>query len=88
MVSLDGKFIDIGSSLEFGEEVFFWNNLLEILNVEEMLEKRLWEFLVLFELMFNFFEVRYIWNDMLFVIDVFGKLYMINIELFLLVVEG
>jgi len=41
MTDVAGKLAEIGSCLEFGDEVLSRNNLPEILNVEEMLEKRL-----------------------------------------------
>jgi len=88
MTSLDGKLTEIGSSLEFGEEVLFRNNLPEILNVEEMLDKRLQELSVPFEPMLNFPEVRYTRNDMLSLIDAPGNLHTTNTEPFLSVAEG
>lgn len=35
---LNNKFVEIESSLGFGNDVFEWNNLLEILNVEDVFE--------------------------------------------------
>jgi len=88
MTSLDGKLTEIDSSLAFGEEVLFRNNLPEILNVEEMLDKRLQELSVPFEPMLNFPEVRYTRNDMLSLIDAPGNLHTTNTEPFLSVAEG
>lgn len=39
-------------------------------------------------LMLDYFEVKYILNDVLFLWDVFGKLGMLKIEVLLLLVEG
>jgi len=88
MTSLDGKLTEIGSSLEFGEEVLFRNNLPEILNVEEMLENRLQELSVPFEPMLNFPEVRYTRNDMSSLIDAPGNLHTTNTEPSLSMAEG
>ena len=78
MASLNGKLTEIGSSLEFGDEVLFRNNLPEILNVEEMLKKRLRELSIPFEPMFNFPEVRYTPNDVSSLINTPGKLHTTN----------
>ena len=88
MITLDGKLAEIGSSLDFGDEVLFRNNLPEILNVEEMLEKRLRELSVPFEPMLNFPEVRYTRNDISSFTDAPGKLYTTNTEPSLTVAEG
>ena len=88
MITLDGKLTEIGSNLEFGEEVLFRNNLLEILSVEEMLEKRLEELSVPFEPMLNFPEVKYTRNDMSSLTDAPGKLHTTNTEPSLTVAEG
>ena len=88
MTSLDGKLTEISSSLEFGEEVLFRNNLPEILNVEEMLEKRLRELSVPFEPMLNFPEVRYTRNDMSSLTDAPGKLHTTKTEPSLTEAEG
>ena len=88
MTSLDGKLAEIGSSLEFGDEVLFRNNLPEILNVEEMLEQRLRELSIPFEPMLNFPEVRYTRNDMSSLVNTPGKLHTTNTEPSLSVAEG
>ena len=88
MISLDGKLAEIGSSLEFGEEVLFRNNLPEILNVEEMSEKRMRELSVPFEPMLNFPEVKYTRNDMSSLTDALGKLHTTNTEPSLSAAEG
>ena len=66
----------------------FRNNLPEILNVEEMLKKRLRELSIPFEPMLNFPEVRYTPNDMSSLTDAPGKLRTTNTEPFLSVAEG
>ena len=88
MTSLDGKLAEIGSSLEFGEEVLSRNNLPEILNVEEMLEKRLRELSFPFEPLLTFPEVRYTRNNMSSLTDAPGKLHTTNTEPSLSVAEG
>ena len=88
MISLDGKLAEIGSSLEFGEEVLFRSNLPEILNVEEMLEKRMQELSVPFKSMLNFPEVKYIRNDLSSLTDAPGKLHTTNTEPSLSAAEG
>ena len=88
MTDLDGKLTEIDSSLEFGEEVLFRNNLPEILNLEEMLEKRLQELSVPFEPMLNFPEVRYNPNDVSSLENAPGKLFTTNTEPSLSVAEG
>ena len=88
MTSLDGKLAEIGSSLEFGDEVLFRNNLPEILNVEEMLEQRLRELSIPFEPMLNFPEVRYTRNDVSSLVNTPGKLHTTNTEPSLSVAEG
>ena len=49
MSSLDGRVVEIKSSLNFGEEILSRRILPEILNVEEMLKNRLQELSVTFE---------------------------------------
>ena len=88
MANVDGKLAEIGSSLEFGDEVLSRNNLPEILNVEEMLEKRLEELSIPFEPMLNFPEVRYTPNDMSSLTDALGNLHTTNTEPSLSVAEG
>ena len=88
MTNLDGKLTEVGNSLEFGKEVLFRSNLPEILNLEEMLEKRLLELSVPFEPIPNFPEVRYTRNDVSTLIDAPGKLHTTNTEPSLSVAEG
>ena len=88
MTDVAGKLAEIGSCLEFGDEVLSRNNLPEILNVEEMLEKRLQALSIPFEPMLNFPEVRYTPNDMSSLTDVLGNLHTTNTEPSLSVAEG
>ena len=88
MTKLDGKLTEIDNSLEFGEDVIFRNNLPEILNVEEMLEKRLQELSKHFKPMLNLSEIRYIPNDVSSLVNTPGKLFITDTEPSLSVAEG
>ena len=74
MSSLDGRIVEIESSLDFGEEILSRRNLPEILNVEETLENRLQELSVPFEPTLVFPEVVYSSNDFSCLKDGPGKL--------------
>ena len=74
MSSLDGRVVEIESSLDFGEEILSRRNLPEILNVKEMLENRLQELSVPFEPTLVLPEVVYSSNDPSCLKDGPGKL--------------
>ena len=88
MASLDEKLMEIDSSLEFSEDIMSRNNLPEILNVKDMLEKRLQELSIRFEPLLNFPEAIYTANDLTSLKDTPGKLFTTVIEPSLSVAEG
>ena len=88
MSSLDGRVVEIESSLNFGEEILSRRNLLEILNVEEMLKNRLRERSVTFEPTLVFPEVVYSSNDFTSLKDGPGKLIRTVTEPTVSVAEG
>ena len=88
MSSLDGRVVEIESSLNFGEEILSRRNLPEILNVEEMLKNRLRERSVTFEPTLVFPEVVYSSNDFTSLKDGPGKLIRTVTEPTVSVAEG
>ena len=88
MSSLDGRVMEIESSLNFGEEILSRRILPEILNVEEMLENRQLELSVTFEPTLVFPEVVYSSNDFTCLKDGPGKLIRTVTEPTVSVAEG
>ena len=88
MSSLDGRVVEIESSLSFGEEILSRRNLPEILNVEEMLENRLQELSVPFESTLVFPEFVYSSNNFSCLKDGPGKLIRTVTEPTVSVAEG
>ena len=88
MSSLDGRVVEIESSLNFGEEILSRRILPEILNVEEMLKNRLLELSVTFEPTLVFPEVVYSSNDFTCLKDGPGKLIRTVTEPTVSVAEG
>ena len=88
MSSLDGRVVEIESSLSFGEEILSRRNLPEILNVEEMLENRLQELSIPFESTLVFPEFVYSSNDFSCLKDGPGKLIRTVTEPTVSVAEG
>ena len=93
MSKLDGKMMEIDSTLAFSEEILLRNNLPEILNVKSVLERRLQEL----SLPSQFFEgvlklgcsgVKYVQSDVTLVRNIPGKLVTSNTEPSLTVAEG
>ena len=92
MIMLDGKLIQIDSTLAFSEEILFRNNLPEILNVKAVLEEKLREVSVPLQPLevvskLGYSEVKYIQNDVLLK-DAPGKLVTSDTEPLLSVAEG
>ena len=83
MTKLNKKLKDIGSNLEFGRSVLERNNLPEILNVEETLERRFQDFLsspgvsLATEMTAG---VKYVPNDVSNIENELGKLFVTNTE--------
>ena len=78
MTMLDGKLLEIDSTLAFSEEILSRNNLPEILNVKAVLEGKLREVSVTLQpseavQKLGYSEVKYIQNDV-FLKDAPGKL--------------
>ena len=88
MSSLDGRVVEIESSLDFGAEILSRRNLPEILNVEEMLKNRLQELSVPFEPTLVFPEVVYSSNNFSCLKDGPGKLIRTVTEPMVSVAEG
>ena len=63
MSSLDGKIVEIESSLVFSSDVLARENLLEILNVEETLDQRFRELSSEFRVSLNYSCVKFVSND-------------------------
>ena len=92
MTMLDGKLLEIDSTLAFSEEIFSRNNLPEILNVKAVLEGKLRELSVTLQpseaiQKLGYSEVKYIQNDV-FLEDAPGKLVKSVTEPLLSVAEG
>ena len=88
MSSLDGRVVEIESSLNFGEVILSRRILPEILNIEEMLKNRLQELSVTFEPTLVFPEVVYSSNDFTCLKDGPGKLIRTVTEPTVSVAEG
>ena len=88
MSNLDGRVVEIESSLNLGGEILSRKNLPEILNVKEMLENRLQELSVPFEPTLVFPEVVYSSNDFTCLKDGPGKLIRTVTEPTVSVAEG
>ena len=88
MTRLDGKLTEIHDSLEFGRDVLSRDNLPEILNVEKLLERRLWELSAPFQQMLDLTEVGYTPNDVSSLTTLPGKLFTSSTEPSLSVAEG
>ena len=90
VTGLDEKLVEIESSLDFGNEILQRNNLPEILNVEEVLEKRFQELMepCAFNLKVNYSAVKYLANDLSTLKDSLGKLLTTNTEPSLTMVDG
>ena len=88
MSSLDGRVVEIESSLNFGEVILSRRILPEILNIEEMLKNRLLELSVTFEPTLVFPEVVYSSNDFTCLKDGPGKLIRTVTEPTVSVAEG
>ena len=93
MSKLDGKMMEIDSTLAFSEDILLRNNLPEILNVKSVLEGRLQEL----SLPSQFFEgvlklgcsgVKYVQSDVSLLRNIPGKLVISNTEPSLTVAEG
>ena len=83
MTRLDEKLVEIDSSVEFGKEVFERNNLPEILNVEEILERRFQELsssLDEFRIKLSSPEVRYVSSHTSSITEALGKLITTNTD--------
>ena len=63
MSSLDEKIVEIDNSLVFSSDVLARENLLEILNVEEILDKRFQDLSSEFRVNLNYPYVKYVPND-------------------------
>ncbi|XP_078364698.1 E3 ubiquitin-protein ligase TRIM45-like [Oculina patagonica] len=88
---LDAKLIEIQSSLDFGNDVLERNNLPEILNVEEVLERRFQELLepCAVSTKVNLYSVvKYVPNDLSSLKDSPGKLFTTNTEPSLSLADG
>ena len=93
MSKLDGKMMEIDSTLAFSEDILLRNNLPEILNVKSVLQGRLQEL----SLPSQFFEgvlklgcsgVKYVQSDVSLLRNIPGKLVTSNTEPSLTVAEG
>lgn len=92
MTMLDGKLMEIESTLAFSEEILLRNNLPEILNVKAVLEEKLREVSVPLQPLeampkLGYSEVKYVQND-IFLKDAPGKLVASATEPLLSVAEG
>ena len=91
MTDLDGKLVEIHSGLEFGKDVVERNNLPEILNVEELLERRFQELLSSPKFnpaAMNHSEVKYVPVDMASIQNGLGKLFITKTEPSLSIAQG
>ena len=92
MTMLDGKLMEIDSTLAFSQEILSRNNLPEILNVKAVLEGKLRELSVTLQpseamQKLGYSEVKYIQNDV-FLKDAPGKLVTSDTEPLLSVADG
>jgi len=88
MTRLDGKLTEIRDSLEFGREVLSRENLPEILNVEQLLERRFRELSTPFIQMLDLTVVEYTPHDVSSLITFPGELFTSNTEPSSSVAEG
>ena len=90
MTGFDDKLMEIESSLDFGNDVLERNNLPEILNVEEVLERRFQELLdpCAVSMNVNFSAVKYVQNDLSSLKDSPGMLFTTNTEPSLSLADG
>ena len=91
ITSLDEKLIEIDSSLEFCKDVLERKNLPEIVNIEEILERRFQELSLTSEVRFmlNYPAVKYVPSDAASSINhVLEKLCFIDIEPSLTIARG
>ena len=84
MTTLNGKLTDINSSLEFGRDILERNNLPEILNVEETLDRRFEDFLSssVFNrpIEMNVSAVKYVGNNLSMLEKELGKIIFSNTD--------
>ena len=83
MTDLDGKLVEIYSGLEFGNDVVERNNLPEILNVEELLERRFQDLLSspkFSPVVVNYCEVKYVPTDIASIQNWLGRLFITKTE--------
>jgi len=83
MTDLDRKLVEIHSGLEFGKDVLERNNLPEILNVEELLERRFQDLLSspkFSPIAMNYSEVKYVPTDTASIQNGLGKLFVTKTE--------
>ena len=83
--------MEIHSGLEFGKDVVERNNLLEILNGEELLERRFQELLSSLKfspVAMNYSEVKYVPVDMASIQNGLGKLFISKTEPSLSIAQG
>ena len=92
MTKLNEKLMDIDNSLEFGRDVLERNNLPEILNVEETLERRFQDFLSSADICrsteINTSGVKYVPSDVSNIENGLGKLFVTNTEPSLSIARG
>ena len=91
MTGLDEKLTEIQNSLDFAKNVLERNNLSEILNVEEVLQRRFQELSLgpcTASVELNFSRVIYVPNDLSSLKDSPGKLFTTNTEPLLSSVDG
>ena len=92
MTKLNEKLMDIDNSLEFGRDVLERNNLPEILNVEETLERRFQDFLSSAEISrsteMNTSGVKYVPSDVSNIENGLGKVFVTNTEPSLSIARG
>ena len=92
MTMLDGKLLEIDSTLAFSEEILLRNSFPEILNVKAVLEEKLREVSVPFQPLeampkLGYSEVKYMQKNV-FIKDAPGKLVTSDTEPLLSVAEG
>ena len=91
MTDSDRKLVEIHSGLEFGKDVLERNNLPEILNVEELLERRFQDLLSLPQfnpVAMDYSEVKYVPTDTSSIQNGLGKLFETKTEPSLSIAQG
>ena len=91
ITGLEQKLMEIESSLDFGKHLLERNNLTEILNVEEVLQRRFQELSLVpcaTNATLNFCRVIYVPNDLSSLKDLPGKLFTTNTEPLLSSADG